>query len=100
MAGGPEGPIHLSEVPLSHLSATHWEPRAVAAVPCSGLSGRVQSAPGGRSRLVATIVLLDATAETEGGAPEPSELAWPSGAAQGAASPAAVGTGPALLKPI
>ena len=61
------GPIHLSEVPLSHFSATHREPRAVAAVPCSGLSGRVQSAPGGRSRLVATIVLLDATAETGGG---------------------------------
>ena len=90
----------MSEVPLSRLSAINREPRVAAAVRCSGLGGRIPNAHGSRPRPGAIIVLLGGTAEAGGGAPGPAESAWPSRAAQGAASPAAAGTGSALLTPI
>ena len=86
----------MSEVPPSKPCDIHREPRAIAAIPCPGLSGRVQTAPGSSSRPVAIIVPPDATVEAGGGAPEPSELTWAPGAAQGATSPAAAGTGSVL----
>ena len=89
----------MSEVPPSRPSDIHRGPRAIAAVPWPGRSGRVQTAPCSRSRPVAIIVPLDVTVEAGGGAPEPSEPKWTPGAAQGAASPAAAGTGSVLPSP-